>query len=121
VEHEGLATEDELQPLLPSLGKRVGEGGRAIVEPVVLEVAARGSLLGGEEAAARFWYRSTVEFRVFNATLHAGKVKAYIQFVLALSAMAIRARAASSKKRAFNRSGRSPASWTQSTEVDERG
>ena len=48
------------------------------------------------------WYRSTVEFRVFNATLHAGKVKAYIQFVLALSAKAIRARAASSKKREFN-------------------
>ena len=40
--------------------------------------------------------------RWFEATLHAGKVKAYIQFVLALSAKAIRARASSSKRRDFN-------------------
>jgi hypothetical protein len=48
------------------------------------------------------WFRGTVEYRWFNATLHAGKVKAYIQFVLALSAKAINARAASSKRRDFN-------------------
>lgn len=48
------------------------------------------------------WFRGTVEYRWFDATLHAGKVKAYIQFVLALSAKAIRARASSSKRREFN-------------------
>lgn len=48
------------------------------------------------------WYRNTVEMRAANSTLHAGKVKAYIQFVLALAAKAINARAASSHKREFN-------------------
>ena len=36
-----------------------------------------------------FFSKGTVEFRLFNSTLHAGKVKAYIQFCLALSAWAI--------------------------------
>jgi len=48
------------------------------------------------------WYRNTVEMRAANSTLHAGKVKAYVQFVLALAAKAVGARAASSRKRAFN-------------------
>ena len=48
------------------------------------------------------WFRGTVEYRWFEATLHAGKVKAYLQFALALSAKAIRARASSSKRRDFN-------------------
>jgi hypothetical protein len=48
------------------------------------------------------WYRGTCEFRYFNSTLHAGKIKAYIQFVLALAAKALSARAASSKRREFN-------------------
>jgi len=48
------------------------------------------------------WYRGTVEFRWFDSTLHAGKVKAYIQFVLALAAKALAARSASSKRREFN-------------------
>lgn len=48
------------------------------------------------------WYRGTVEFRWFEATLHAGKVKAYIQFCLALAAKALKARSANSKKRDFN-------------------
>jgi hypothetical protein len=47
------------------------------------------------------WYRGTVEFRWFNSTLHAGKVKAYVQFVLALAAKAIKARSASAKRRPF--------------------
>jgi hypothetical protein len=47
------------------------------------------------------WQKGTIEYRFFNATLHAGKVKAYIQFVLALSAFAIGARSASSKRRVF--------------------
>lgn len=36
------------------------------------------------------FYRGTVEFRMFNSTLHAGRVKAYIQLCLAISAMAIK-------------------------------
>ena len=30
-----------------------------------------------------------MEFRLFNSTLHAGKIKAYVQFCLALSAWSI--------------------------------
>lgn len=36
-----------------------------------------------------FFTKGTVEFRLFNSTLHAGKIKAYIQFFLAVSAWAI--------------------------------
>lgn len=36
-----------------------------------------------------FFTKGTVEFRLFNSTLHAGKIKAYIQFCLAVSAWAI--------------------------------
>lgn len=48
------------------------------------------------------WFRGTVEFRWFAGTLHAGKVKAYIQFILALCNKAIKARSASAKKRTLN-------------------
>lgn len=44
------------------------------------------------------WYANTVEFRYFNSTMHAGKVKAYIQFCLAVSAQAIGQKYARSKK-----------------------
>ncbi len=47
------------------------------------------------------WYRGTVEFRWFEGTLHAGKVKSYVQFVLALAAKGLNGRAASSRKREF--------------------
>lgn len=36
-----------------------------------------------------YFSKGTVEFRLFNGTLHAGKIKAYIQFCLALSAWSI--------------------------------
>ena len=36
-----------------------------------------------------FFSKGTVEFRLFNSMLHAGRLKAYIQFCLALSAWAI--------------------------------
>lgn len=36
-----------------------------------------------------FFSKGTVEFRLFNSTLHAGKIKAYVQFCLAASAWAI--------------------------------
>lgn len=36
-----------------------------------------------------FFTKGTVEFRLFNGTVHAGRIKAYIQFCLAMSAMAI--------------------------------
>lgn len=48
------------------------------------------------------WYLGTVEYRWFESTLHAGKVKAYLQFALALSAKAIKAKSASSARREYN-------------------
>ena len=36
--------------------------------------------------------KGTVEFRLFNGTTHAGKIKAYVQFCLAVSALAINSR-----------------------------
>ncbi len=48
------------------------------------------------------WYRQTVEFRAFEGTLHAGKVKAYIQLVLAISSKALQSKTTSSKKRPLN-------------------
>ena len=36
-----------------------------------------------------FFSKRTVEFRLFNSTLHAGKIKSYIQFCLGISAWAI--------------------------------
>lgn len=44
-----------------------------------------------------FFTKGTVEFRCFNSTLHAGKVKAYIQFCLAVSHQAITQKCASAK------------------------
>jgi hypothetical protein len=43
------------------------------------------------------WYGSTVEFRLFNSTSHAGKIKAYIQFCLAMSTQAINNRSISAR------------------------
>lgn len=42
--------------------------------------------------------KGTIEFRLFNATTHAGKVKAYIQLCLAISAQALNQRCASRLK-----------------------
>jgi hypothetical protein len=42
--------------------------------------------------------KGTVEFRLFNGTTHAGKIKAYIQFCLAVSHQAISQRSASAKR-----------------------
>lgn len=36
-----------------------------------------------------FFTKGTVEFRLFNGTTHAGKIKAYVQFCLAMSAWAV--------------------------------
>lgn len=36
-----------------------------------------------------YFTKGTVEFRLFNSTLHAGKIKAYVQFCLAVSAWSI--------------------------------
>ena len=44
----------------------------------------------------------TIEFRWFTGTLHAGKVKAYVQFCRALAAKALNSRAASSQRRSFD-------------------
>jgi hypothetical protein len=45
------------------------------------------------------FFRGTVEFRWFAATLHAGKIKAYVQLVMAMGCKAINARSASGKAR----------------------
>lgn len=42
--------------------------------------------------------KGTVEFRVFNSTLHAGKVKAYIQFCMAVVSQALAQKSASPTK-----------------------
>lgn len=47
------------------------------------------------------WRIGTVEFRWFNSTLHAGKIKAYIQLSALLCTYALTASKASSKKRSF--------------------
>jgi len=48
------------------------------------------------------FYRSSLEFRYFNGSLHSGRIKSYVQFCLALGAKAINNRAASSRKRDLN-------------------
>ena len=48
------------------------------------------------------FYRNTIEFRFYNATLHAGKIKMIAQFSLALGAKALNARSACSCKRKFD-------------------
>lgn len=47
------------------------------------------------------FYRGTVEFRWFESTLHAGKVKSYIQYCLLLVNRAREVKFAASKKRCF--------------------
>ena len=42
--------------------------------------------------------KGTVEFRLFNGTLHAGEIKAYIQYCLALAHQALTQKKASAKK-----------------------
>ncbi len=44
------------------------------------------------------WQKGTVELRMFNSTLHAGKIKAYIQLALAISNQAKVQKCASSKE-----------------------
>jgi len=47
------------------------------------------------------WFRGTVEFRWFDATLHAGKVKAYVQFCKALAGRALTLKKAAWKRYEF--------------------
>ena len=42
--------------------------------------------------------KGTIEFRIFNSTLHAGEIKAYIQFCLALTHQALTQKKASCKR-----------------------
>lgn len=44
------------------------------------------------------FYRGTVEFRAFNATMHAGKIRAYINFCLLMSQQAIEQKRANPDK-----------------------
>lgn len=49
------------------------------------------------------FFRGTVEFRYFNSTLHAGKVRSYVSLCLALATKAINTRSASGRRREWNR------------------
>lgn len=44
------------------------------------------------------WQKGTIEFRCFNGTTHAGKIKTYIQLCLAISHQALTQRTASARK-----------------------
>lgn len=44
-----------------------------------------------------YFTKGTVEFRLFNSTLHAGELKAYIQFCMAVTAKALNTKKASSR------------------------
>lgn len=44
------------------------------------------------------WQKGTIEFRCFNGTTHAGKIKTYIQLCLAISHQALTQKASSAKK-----------------------
>lgn len=44
------------------------------------------------------WTHGTIEFRYFNGTLHAGKIKSYVQLCLALSHKALTSKGASARK-----------------------
>jgi hypothetical protein len=48
------------------------------------------------------WYRGTIEFRWFEGTLHAGKIRAYVQLVLAIAAKALTGRSACSRRRTLD-------------------
>ena len=49
------------------------------------------------------FFRGTVEFRYFEATLHAGQVKSYVQLCLALATKALTSKGAVARKRTFNK------------------
>ena len=49
-----------------------------------------------------YFVRGTVEFRLFEGSLHAGEVKTYVQFALALASKALRSRAAQARRRDYN-------------------
>ncbi len=49
-----------------------------------------------------YFFRGTIEVRAFEGSTHAGKVKAYVQFCLALAAKALGAKSASSRRREYN-------------------
>lgn len=48
------------------------------------------------------FFRGTVEFRYFEATLHAGQVKSYVQLCLALATKALTSKGAVARKRVLN-------------------
>ena len=81
---------------------RNGEHTKAALERVYyseLNNGYRGGINHAHYCPARYrglnlhalYTKGTVEFRLFNGTTHAGKIKAYIQFCLAMSAWAINA------------------------------
>jgi hypothetical protein len=49
-----------------------------------------------------YFLRGTVELRLFEGSLHAGEIKTYVQFALALATKALRIRSAPAARRAYN-------------------
>lgn len=106
--YEALQNEDRADTWCQKASKemlkamRKGEHTRAALERVYYSEANNGYRGGIDHAhycSARYrglnlhalYTKGTVEFRLFNGTTHAGKIKAYIQFCLAMSAWAINA------------------------------
>ena len=106
--YEALQNEDRAERWCQKASKemlkamRKGEHTRAALERVYYSEANNGYRGGIDHAhycSARYrglnlhalYTKGTVEFRLFNGTTHAGKIKAYIQFCLAMSAWAINA------------------------------
>lgn len=53
------------------------------------------------------WNKGTIEFRLFNGTLHAGKIRSYVQLCTSVAAYALNAKTVRRGKRAFD------AAWTK--------
>lgn len=118
--------EDLIYDALGVLQYREDEYCKKIYPEFLMEVNAPSQPLGSREDIIDTWYESqgeswnrnehynatryhglnlhavdtkgTVEFRVFNSTLHAGKVKAYIQFCMAVVSQALAQKSASTTK-----------------------
>jgi hypothetical protein len=117
-----------LEQALGITDHRLGRYCRPVSDDLIAEIEARRPY--NTEAVSRLWYgthggrptrydgsryhglnlnslffRGTVEFRWFQMateTLHAGEVKAYIQFVLALVTAATKRRGTSARRRAYS-------------------
>ena len=68
---------------------KYNEGGEGEIESAYIDHSHYNSTRYHGLNLHAFFTKGTVEFRLFNSTLHAGRIKTYIQFCLAISAWAI--------------------------------